>query len=116
MTRVLTPSLVCTVTSPWSTRRPRACRQPPPRPSTPALALALSALAPGAWVVVVAPWAARAAPPADTSSSPATTQPSQPVRLPSLRILPPRRVVCGVFDQHLDRPSLTAALVKVRGE
>src|SRR5829696_3924734 len=87
MTRVLTPSLVCTVTSLWSTRRPSACRQPPPRPSTPALALALSALALGAWVVVVAPWAARAAPPADTSSTPATAQPSHPVCLPSPRIL-----------------------------
>src|SRR5215218_2107381 len=88
MTRVLTPSWVCTVTSPWRTRRPRACRQPLPRPSAPAraLALSLSALADGAWVVVVAFWAASAAPPAVTSSTPATAQPSHLVCLPSRRM------------------------------
>src|SRR5512132_928882 len=116
MTRVLTPSLVWTVTSPWSTRRPSACRHPPRRPSTPALALALSAVVPDDWVVVVAPWAASAAPPADTSSTPATTQPSQPVRLPSLRIRFTSSCRClAVIDQHLDRPSLAAALAQVRG-
>src|SRR5512132_3353680 len=88
MTRVLTPSGVCTVSSPWRTRRLSACRQPPPRPSAPARAraLALSALADGAWVVVVGSWAASAAPPADTSSTPATAQPSHLVRPPSLRM------------------------------
>src|SRR5512132_4229110 len=114
MTRVLTPSLVCTVTSPWSTRRPSACRQPPPRPNAPAPALSVLAVEP--WVVVVAPWAARAAPPADTSSTPATTQPSQPVRLPSLPIRFTSSCRClAVIDQHLDRPSLAAALAQVRG-
>src|SRR4029453_6890037 len=89
MTTVLVPSLVCRVTSPCRTRRPRAWRHPA-RPGAPALALFLSTLvvvvAPG-WAVPVAPWAARAAPPADTSSTPATAQPSHPVRLPSPRIL-----------------------------
>src|SRR5215216_3971395 len=110
MTPVLTPSLVCTVTSPWSTRRPSAWRHPPPRPSAPARALAT--LAVGPWVVVVAPWAARAAPPADTSSTPATTQPSQPVRLPSLRIwFTSSRRRIPVIHHHPDVPLLTAAVV-----
>ena len=106
ITMVFTPSLVWTVTSPCSTRRPSACRHPPARPSAPARAFSLPAPTDGAWVVVVASCAASATPPADTTSTPATAHPSQPVRLPSLRI-PVHLVVAPVGCRpHPVRPRL----------